>query len=463
MTLEEQVILLIGENTQLRSIISQLEKHIAEQDIRISEQSKRITELEELLRQTKIFKNSGNSSKPPSSDISVPKRNQSLRESSGRKSGGQPGHKGTTLQMTDNPDEIIELNPNYCNKCGYSLADEISYLEAKRQEIDIPQIRLIVREYRRNSKNCPRCGHHQESAFPGHITNNTQYGSNVESLVSYLSVYQYLPFRRLKDLFKHIFNLKISEGTIDNILRRMSEKALPIYERIKETISTSTQVGSDETSAKVNGKKHWLWVWQTVLSTFLAASESRGTKAIDNIFPKGLEKSILTTDRWAAQLKTRTAGHQLCISHLLRDLNFIDEVDKIDWAKRVKILLKKGLELKKQESEYSYNNPAIMRLERELDILLKETIPKDLFSKTLTFQKSLIKHQDSILTFLYNKDVFPDNNASERAIRNVKVKQKISGQFKTGEQIFCILRSLIDTCKKRNVDVMFAMNSVAQL
>ena len=70
---------------------------------------------------------------------------------------------------------------------------------------------------------------------------------------------------------------------------------------------------------------------------------------------------------------------------------------------------------------------------------------------------------DQIVGILYNKDVFPDNNASERAIRNVKVKQKISGQFKTGEQIFCILRSLIDTCKKRNVDVMFAMNSVAQL
>jgi transposase len=447
MTLEEQVKFLLEENAFLKKTIQILEKRIAD--------------LEDIIRKSQVYKNSSNSSKPPSTDISSPKRNQSLRESSGNKPGGQLGHKGTTLQMSSTPDEIIELNPTCCENCGCSLENEVSYLEVKRQEIDIPPIQAIIKEYRRNSKNCPGCGHHQEIEFPKHIINNIQYGPNIESLVSYLSVYQYLPFRRLKELVNHLFNLGISEGTIDNLLRRMSKKALPVYEQIKESISLSKQVGSDETSAKVNGEKQWIWVWQSVRSTFLTASESRGSKTIDSIFPDGLINSILNTDRWAAQLKTKTAGHQLCISHLQRDLNFIEEVDNIDWAKRFKVLLKKALELKKQLSEYSHSHPATMELEQRVDILLQENIPKNTYHKTYSFQKSLIKHRDSILTFLYNKDTPADNNGSERAIRNVKVKQKISGQFKTGQNRFCVLRSIIDTCKKRNIDIMVGLNYIA--
>lgn len=454
MTLEEQVIELLEEVRDLKEINRKLEQRISEQDIRIAE-------LEEQLRQSKLHKNSSNSSKPPSTDIFSPKRNQSLRGASDKKPGGQPGHKGTTLQMSETPDEIIELSPDYCNKCGCSLEHEESHFVGKRQEFDIPSIQVTVKEYRCNSKKCPRCGHYQETEFPQRITNNVQYGANVESLITYLSVYQYLPFRRLKECLNHFFKLDISEGTIDNILKRMAVKAQPIYEKIKETILQSKQAGSDETSVKVNGIKHWIWVWQTELSTYITASKSRGMTAIENVFPDGLKNCILNTDRWAAQLKTKSAGHQLCISHLLRDLNFIEEVDKIDWSKRLKELLQKGLELKKQQLEYSKDNLLVMELEQELDILLKEEIPKKAYKKTYALQKSLLKHRGSILTFLYNKDTPPDNNASERSIRNAKVKQKVSGQFKTGQQDFCVLRSVIDTCKKRGIDILVSLSTIA--
>jgi len=449
MTLEEQVIFLIAENKQLREIIIKLEKRIAY--------------LEEELRKAKTNKNSSNSSLPPSTDISSPKRNQSLREPSSKKSGGQLGHKGTTLQMRDNPDEIIELNPNYCSKCGCNLEHEEFHFESKRQEFDIPPIAVIVKEYRRNSKKCPSCGHNQESEYPKNINNHVQYGQNVESLVSYLSVYQYLPFQRLKECMQHFFQLDFSEGTIDNILNRMSLKAQPVYDKIRGRILQSKQVGSDETSAKVNSKKHWIWAWQTASLTFLTASESRGSQTIENIFPAGLPNGVLNSDRWAAQLKTVSAGHQLCIAHLLRDLKYLEQLEKNDWTKRLKELLKRSLNLKEQQSEYIRGDTVPLELEQELDILLEESIPKDINSKTLALQKSLIKHRNSIFTFLYNEDTPPDNNASERAIRNVKVKQKISGQFKKGQQKFCILRSVIDTCKKRNVDVMNTLSAIAQL
>ena len=456
MTLEEQVKVLLEEIRELKEINRRLEKRIAEQDMRIFE-------LEDLLRKSRINKNSSNSSKPPSTDIFNPKRNQSLREPSGKRPGGQPGHKGTTLEMREIADEIIELNPDYCSQCGCNLEHEESHFEFRRQEFDIPPIEVKVKEYRRNSKTCPKCGYHQEVEFPKSITNNVQYGPNIESAVCYLSVYQYLPFKRLKECLQHFFKLDISEGSIDNILSRMSSKAQPMYEDIRETILESNQVGSDETSVKVKGKKHWIWVWQTAISTFLTASESRGMQAIDSIFPDGFAKGILNTDRWAAQLKTKSAGHQLCISHLLRDLKFIEEVDKIDWSKRLTTLLIKSLELKKEQLEYSKDNPLVMELEQGLDILLKEEIPKIEYNKTHAFQKSLIKHRDGILTFLYNKETPADNNASERAIRNAKIKQKVSGQFKTGQQIFCVLRSVIDTSIKRGIDVWDTLFAIANL
>jgi transposase len=461
MTLNEQIIILTSENQKLREENQALKKENQMLRDIINKLETRLTELEAQLRQAKLNKDSRNSSKPPSTDIFTPKRNQSLRISSGKKSGGQPGHKGTTLQMSETPDEIIDLSPDYCNKCGCSLEHESPHFESKRQEFDIPLIRVTVKEYRLNSKKCPRCGHNQATEFPQRITNNVQYGVNVESLITYLSVYQYLPYRRLKECLKHSFKIDVSEGTINNIIKRMAFKAQPIYNKIKETISQSNQVGSDETSVKVDGVKHWIWVWQTELSTYITASKSRGMKAIENVFPFGLQKSILNTDRWAAQLKTKSAGHQLCISHLLRDLNYIEEVDKIDWSKRLKELLQKGIDLKKQQLEYSKDNPLVVELEQELEILLKEEIPQKAYKKSYTLQKSLLKHRDSILTFLYNKETPADNNASERAIRNAKVKQKVSGQFKTGQQDFCVLRSVIDTCKKRSIDIFNSLSSIA--
>ncbi len=464
MGLEEQIILLLEENKELRDNNSKLIKRISEleelHDI-IAKQNIRISELEELLRKSKISKNSSNSSKPPSTDIAIPKRNQSLREKTGKKSGGQPGHEGTTLQMSDSPDEIIELNPNYCNKCGCNLENEEPHLEAKRQVFDIPPIHVIVKEYRRNSKKCPCCGHNQESEFPKSVNNHVQFSTKVESLVTYLSVYQLLPFKRLTECLKHLFNLDMSEGTIDNILNRMKDKAKPIYDKIGESIKQSNHAGSDESSVKVNGDKWWIWVWQTILLTYITAHKSRGMEAINSVFPEGLENVILNSDRWASQLKTKAAGHQMCIAHLLRELNYIEQVDKIDWATRLKALFKKGLELKKQQSEYSKTNPLVMQLEEELDILFQEKIPKDLYKKSYVLQNNLKKKRDYIFTFLYNKDTPPDNNGSERAIRVVKVKQKISDQFKSGLERFCVLRSVIDTSIKREIDVFFALSTIA--
>lgn len=449
MTHVEEIILLREENRLLRQLLIECQR--------------RITELEDQLRKAGVSKNSSNSSKPPSTDISRPKRNESLREPSGKKSGGQEGHKGTTLQMSETPDEIVDLKPGYCNECGCDLENVEGKFLSKRQVKDIPPVIPIVTEYRNYERCCPKCGHHQKSSFPAGVNSHIQYGENVEAAVAYLSVYQYMPFKRMQEFFKDYFNLEISQGSINNILKQMGEKAMPVYNRIKEDVMKSEQLGSDETSLKVNGKNFWAWVWQTYQSTFIAVSESRGSKTIDTLFPDGFKNSILSSDRWPAQLKTIAKGYQICLAHLQRDLKLLKELEADQWSYAMAELLKEALFLKDENPEYSRNDPRILQLEENLDAMLKEVIPKTNLPKTHALWKSLVKHRDSILTFLYYEFLAPDNNASERAIRNVKVKQKVSGQFKSNENIFCILRSVIDTCKKRGVDIFSSLNSIAQL
>lgn len=264
-------------------------------------------------------------------------------------------------------------------------------------------------------------------------------------------------------MFKHVFNLPLSEGTIGNMLNRLGEKAQPVYDEIHNAIEKSKTVGADESGVKVNGKKFWAWVWQNVMLTFIAITDNRGAKTINKFFPAGFYNAILISDRWKPQLNTYAEGYQLCIAHLLRDLNYLIELEKTAWAKNLKTLFKKAIELKRIFPEYNRSDSRIIELEEEMEKLLTFQLLKNKTPKTLTFQNAMQNNRNALFTFLYFKDVPPDNNGSERAVRNIKVKQKISGQFKTGQDTFAKLRSIIDTCLKSKVPVMQAMKMISQI
>lgn len=417
------------------------------------------------LAKQKVTKDSHNSHNPPSQDKSNPKK-KSLRKITGRKSGGQKGHKGHYLAMTDNPDEEHKLKSDYCSKCGNELDDQKQQLISKRQLIQIPPIQPIYIEYQQYGCQCDRCGHHQKASFPQGVNAPIQYGGTVIAIVSYFSVFHYLPYQRMTQMLRDLFNLPISEGSVQNLLKKASQKALLIYDAILQQIFTSSYVGSDETSAKVNGDRWWVWVWQNMKNTYLKASKSRGFITVEQTIGDHLSHAIVGSDRLAAQLKMKTKSKQLCIAHLLRDLIFLEQTEQQHWATHFINLLMEALELRKateQSVTLKVSQKQACLLEKRLDRLLIRHIDKHKFSNTHTFQKSMIKYRGFIFPFLYNLEVPPDNNGSERAIRNLKVKMKVSGQFKSGQDVFCILRSCIDTLKKRNLNVLHYLNSIARL
>jgi transposase len=425
----------------------------------------KVVYLLKVIQEQGIKKDSHNSHNPPSQDKFKPKRNQSLRKKTGRKSGGQLGHEGKTLEMVDTPDEVIDLKSDFCSCCGEDLSSSVFEFLSRRQEVVLPPINIkpIYREYRQYQSICT-CGHHQKADFPSSISSSIQFGSDIITLVSYFNVFQYVPYARLELLFKDVFHLSISQGSIQNLLTKAAQKVNPFYETIFEEVKKARYVGSDETGAKVNGEKWWIWVWQNIHNTFIKATESRGFDTIEDTFPEGLPTACIGSDRWAAQLKTISKSKQLCFPHLLRELIFLEESEKNQWATQLKTLLKEGLQLRKQAVEkqkpFTKENLQTCQLENQLNQLLAQQIDKKKFKKTFTFQKSMIKHRNNLFTFLYDLEVPPDNNASERAIRNIKVKQKISGQFKSGQHNFCKLRSVMDTLRKRKLDVFFFLKAM---
>jgi transposase len=423
-----------------------------------------VQELREEVKKLKTPKNSGNSSLPPSHDL-FRFRNQSIREKSNKKSGGQTGHKGETLLMIPNPDKIVSHLPNgKCPQCGKDHLNEPMQIIGKRQVIDIPVINACVTEHQIYKSVCT-CGYVSTGNFPADVSAPVQYGNNLIALTAYLSSRQYVPYSRLSELMKSITNISMSEGTIFNLLNRAANIVLPIYEGIKEEITKATTVGGDESGVKVKNENYWAWTWQTILATYIVITKSRGFVTVNETFPGGFPNATYVSDSLSAQLKTVARRHQLCLAHLLRELKYFEDIYHHKWVIDMTALLKRSIVLKNTMTLEQYTEPLEDRtaILQEFEILINQRLP-DNVSKIFPFQKRLKKRQHQVFNFLFHPDVPYDNNGSERAIRNIKVKQKVSGSFRSerGSEIFAILRSVFDTTIKKGGNpfetIRFAVN-----
>lgn len=420
-----------------------------------------IVELRARIKELEHKKDSSNSSIAPSKDEN--RKTRSLRKKSGKKTGGQQGHKGHTLKMSDKVDQIVEHSPNFCEKCGNGLG-AVGRLRSRRQIIDIPPIEPIVTEHRVYAKSCT-CGYQTCGKYPEGVKSPVSYGKNVKTLIAYMSTRQYISMNRIKEFFSDVFGLKMSEGTIKNSLVKYSDQCGWIYEQIRRRLLQSHWVGSDETGYRLNGKKGWMWTWQNTNHTYIYASTNRGGQTIKSVYPQGLPKSILLHDCWRSYFSVKSQTHQICLAHLLRELQYFIENREQKWAYQFSQLLYKAIRLKKKmleniDQEYAIQIDQIHQL---ADKLIKQPT-SDSSKKLAAFQKRMKKYKSYLFPFLEHKDLPYDNNSSERAIRNVKVKLKVSGMFKTheGAQNFAVIRSVIDTCIKNNKNIFTALTSVAE-
>ncbi len=437
--------------------------HLTQTRNKLEKARKEIEGLKEALRVARLPKNSSNSSLPPSSDLFKPRRNKnySLRRKSGRKPGGQVGHKGATLGFsTDPPDQGIEHTVESCSACGRSLTDVPGERAHTHQVVDIAMPKKVIINHTTVTKYCS-CGHCNQAVFPPGTEGQVNYGNRVRGLVANLSVRQYMPYKRTVEFMEDIFGVSMSEGTVTNLLGQFAHSAAGEYNRIRTRILHSPVVGSDETSAKVNGAKGWFHTYQTPEHTFIGYHPSRGTRAQKHFYPEGLPNSILVSDCLAMQLSTPAAAHQVCHVHILRELRAMEEDHpEQSWPGKMKLIILKALNLPK----YPHGREKVKAIEKKFERLIK-TNQSNAPGKIPAFWKRMSRHKDKVFTFLHHRMVPAENNASERAIRNVKVKQKVSGQFKTpkGAHQYAIIRSIVDTMIKQNKNVHEGLSHIASL
>jgi len=424
--------------------------------------TKRVEQLEDQLK-----KNSGNSSKPPSSDkgASAKPKNRSLRGKSGKKSGGQSGHKGNTLKRTENPDVIIEHRLEFCPETGRALSDAAIVGSIRRQVFDIPEPKLVVTEHVYfqyaipGSKQCVHAPFLEETSAP------VQYGSRFGSLLLYLRDYQLIPMARIAEFCLDLYGQRISEDTINRFRDPCYENLESFEEFMKARLLESPVLHADETGIKVGSKLEWLHDLSDLNYTFLHVSDHRGFKAIEEMDVLGHYNGTLVHDCYSSYFKLN-CSHALCVAHLIRELKFFIEVKSHSWAVRMKDLLYQGLEDPAMTSQRGWNqrytrilNQAKQEHPHEPPTRKKGRRGRSAKPPVNNLIERFEKHREAILRYIFEPGVPFTNNQGERDLRMAKVQQKVSGTFRTweGAQKFARMRSYISTAKKHAESVYCAL------
>lgn len=446
---------------QLIDIILELREVIQRQEVRIQ------------ALEDQVAKNSRNSGKPPSSD-GLKKKARSLREKGKRKTGGQKGHKGKTLEMVSEPDHVVHHALKRCSNCQTDVSGVLVERIEKRQVFDVPEIRVEVTEHQGDVKICPCCEQRIKADFPCGVGRAVQYGKRIQAQATYLTMYQLLPLKRSCELFADFYGHAPSEALILNAIEQTYEQIQPTLNAIYTQLVEADVLHNDETGMRVKGKLKWLHVSSTEQLTYYAIHAKRGQKAMRAVGILPQFNGVSLHDGWASYFQFDNCSHALCNAHHLRELRFIEEQYQQTWASEMAQLLRNA----KQDiadcvndqldpvciHEYHQRYEQILQKGFQANPPPNTPIPKKRGRKKQTPPKNLLdrlqKYQQETLAFLSDFRIPFDNNLAERDVRMMKVKQKISGTFRTqsGAEMFCDIRSYISTVRKQGQQVICALH-----
>lgn len=439
----------------------------------------------------RLAKDSHNSSKPPASD-GLARRTRSLRQPSGRKPGGQPGHRGATLALIQTPDQVVRHHPEVCTHCQTPLTDVAAERVERRQVHDLPPLRLLVTEHQAERVRCPHCQTLSAAAFPAGVEAPAQYGPGVRGLAVYLSQQQLLPVARVHAVLAEVLGCALSVGTVVSLVQRCATALAPTETATKTALAAERVLHNDESPIRVNGAWQYVHVSSTERLTHYGLHAQRGATAMEAIGILPHFRGTSVHDGWSSYWHFGGAGgtggtggtggcrHALCNVHHLRELTWIAEQFKQGWAQDLKDLL---LEMRTAVAAACAAGVAHLergqraRLVARYAALLCQGVVANPLPPALpgpphrgrrkqspvrNLLDRLFVHQHEVLAFLDDFAVPFDNNQAERDLRMLKVQQKISGCFRsdTGALAFCRIRGILSTLAKQRTAVLEALQAL---
>jgi transposase len=453
------------------------QEQLAQQQEMISHLQQQITVL---LAQVATLEQQGkrdshNSHLPPSSDRFV-RQPKSLRQKSGKKPGGQEGHRGTTLQFSPTPDAVIVHGVNRCEHCHQDLTAVMAVTVERRQVIEVPSPRVLVQEHRAEGKCCPHCQQHTTAPFPAGVRAPVQYGASIGARAVYLSQQQLLPFGRVCEVMADLVGVALSEGSVRDMIERCRSNLGTVEPQIKTALRKVGVIHQDETGVYVANTRHWMHVTATNTLTHYQVHRSRGHEALEAIGILPGYSGISIHDSFGSYF-LYDCQHALCNVHLLRELTYLAEELGLWWAAKLKALLldmKEATEQAREQGKHWLHPLEVVDWQHQfLDLLaegdhahprapappgqrgrVKQHPARNLLDR-------LRKHQHAVWAFLQDLRVEFDNNQAERDLRMVKVQQKVSGCFRSvaGAEAFARIRGYLSTLRKQEMPLLVALEA----
>ena len=426
-------------------------------------------------------KDSHNSGKPPSTDLSRAGRApRSLRGRSGKPSGGQPGHPGRTLALRATPDAVCAHGPRACDHCGLPFAADAPptcIAGERRQVFELPPLALVCTEHRLAERTCARCGVTSRGVYPPEARTTVQYGAGVLALGVSLTAQHLLPVQRAADVIAALIGHAISPATLLAAEQRVADTVAPVVARIHAGLQRSAVVGFDETGFFVQQARWWLHVACTRALAYYTAHAWRGTRAHDAV---GLLPTYARTalhDAYASYFTYRGCRHALCGVHILRELVFLEETGGADtaaWAgplRRALETMRRATAAARAAGHAALDARTCRRYGRRFAALLAQGLAaepppvrgprpaKPRRTPGAQLLDRLQRYRAAVLRFVHDLAVPFDNSEAERDLRMMKVEQKVSGGFRTeaGAHTFCALRSYLVTARKQGVAALEAL------
>jgi len=434
---------------QLRRVIGELQAELAVAKARIAALEA------DLARRGGPPKTPQNSSTPPSKGW---RRDRPPRE--GTKRGPPVGHPGTSRQRAA-PDWIVLCQPTHCTACGQALATAAQERVGVSQVVELPPVQPVVFEAWRYAATCAHCGATTTATYPASFEPTRVFGPHLEALWTYLHEQHHVSYARLVALGRDLWHLGISQGALANALRRVAARLAPAAATIREQVRASPVIGSDETSARVNGRTRWQWTFQTPTASYHVIAARRNGAVVQDFLGDAAPETWVS-DLWKPQLQAGARRHQICLAHQLRDLQYVVDREHSAWARDCQALLRLAIHRAHQRDTGTLRGAAyaaaVRKIEAACDTLLATPVAGAEASRLWV---RLREHRASLFVFLHDPTVPPANNASEQALRHSVVHRKVTGGFRSdwGADAHAIVTSVLDTARKRGDDLLATLQA----